>query len=542
MKSAKTTHFPPNQPDLPRLPSVVPIHRIPRTIVPFPDPCAGDFSIIPVWLGGGYRSADDHLAPCTARRPNRIHHENLGPARERRLGTVQVFTILAMLALNSAFAAYELALASISPGRLKWLAERKVRGAASALRMKNRMEASLAVVQIGITLVGAIAAAIGGAGAEARFSPWLAQSLNLSPGLADFLAIAFVVLPLSAVTIVFGELVPKTFALRHADWVCLNLSLPMRAFSFPVYPAVVCFEWVTRKLVTLLSRNVVPTSEAGDGDAGLNELRAQASMLRTTRIIGDRQEQMILGASRLSAIKVRDIMVPAEDIVMLFADGPLTEQLVTVHIDVHTRFPVTERRNDPRAIIGYVNVKELFFLAKTHPENPSVREILRPLLPLSTDFLVGEAFTRMMSEHVHLALVRRPDGDVAGILSLEDILEEVVGDIQDEFDRLPRHVTASGRQWIVGGGAPLARVREMVNRPDLAPGRPASTTLSEWIQTHHDIQPRTGMSYQVEGLRLLARKVRRHKLVEALVAIAPPAGDDARQSSPVREAAAPPRN
>ncbi|NOT02241.1 MAG: HlyC/CorC family transporter [Phycisphaerales bacterium] len=451
------------------------------------------------------------------------------------MGVAQCLIIVAMLVLNSAFAAYELALASISAGRLKLLAEKHARGAASALRMKNRMEASLAVVQIGITLVGAIAAATGGAGAEGRFSPWLERSLELSPGLADVLAIALVVLPLSAVTIVFGELVPKTFALRHSEWVCLNLSLLMRAFSFPVFPAVVCFEWITRRLVGLLSRNVMASNDWGDGEPGLNELRAQASMLRTSRIIGARQEQMILGASRLSSIKVSDIMVPDEDIVMLFADGPLTEQLVTVHIDVHTRFPVTERRNDPQAIIGYANVKELFFLAKTHPENPSVREILRPLLPLAAESLVGEAFTRMMSEHVHLALVRHGDGTVAGILSLEDILEEVVGDIQDEFDRLPRHITASGRQWIVGGGAPLSRVREVLNRSDLAPNQPGSASLCEWLQVHHGVQPRTGMAYQIEGVRLLARKVRRHKLVEALVAAAPPASDAHERPAPAME-------
>src|SRR5687767_11649343 len=121
-----------------------------------------------------------------------------------------LLVILGMLLLNALFAAYELALASVRIDRLKHLAEQKRRGAATAVRMKNRMEGSLAVVQLGITFVGAIAAAAGGASAEEDLGPWLKSALGL-PGeqLADILALVLIVVPLSAITIIAGELIPK---------------------------------------------------------------------------------------------------------------------------------------------------------------------------------------------------------------------------------------------------------------------------------------------------------------------------------------------
>ena len=109
-----------------------------------------------------------------------------------------------------------------------------------------------------------------------------------------------IVLPLSAVTIVVGELVPKSVAIRNNEWVCLRLSPVMRAFALVVYPAMVFFEWVTKLLVRAFERNVT-TGGGGQYEIGLAELRAQTQTLRTSRIIGAEQERIILGASTLAA-------------------------------------------------------------------------------------------------------------------------------------------------------------------------------------------------------------------------------------------------
>ena len=295
---------------------------------------------------------------------------------------VEILIVVGMVLLNSLFAAFELALASVSLGRLKLLTDQKRIGAAQALAMKNRMEASLAVVQIGVTLTGATAAATCGAGANEGISPWLQASKGVSPGLADALAIAMVVLPLSAATIIIGELVPKSLALRNSEWVCLKLSPLMRGFAMVVYPAMLLLEWVTRRLVHVFERNVT-TGGGGQYEIGLAELRAQTQTLRTSRIIGAEQERIILGASTLARVKVADILVPMGDVVMLDANGSLGDHLVVAHFDGYTRFPVTQRAGDPQAVIGYVNIKDLLVLTKTSTEEVSIRSIVRPMVAVS---------------------------------------------------------------------------------------------------------------------------------------------------------------
>lgn len=428
-----------------------------------------------------------------------------------------IVIIAGMLLINSVFAAYEIALASVSLSRLAALSEQGRPGAGAALFMKSRMEASLAVVQLGITLVGAIAAAVGGAGAEMQFSPWLKSTLGITEGFADFLALALVVLPISGVTIVCAELVPKSFALKNAELVCLTLSQPMRFFARAAYPIVFSLEWLTKWAVRLIQR-IVGTTSSDDGIGGLHAFLAHAEALRMSRILSPQQERVIMGVGRLSKLTVRDILVPSAEIKLIHADGSLMAALVRAHVDAHTRFLVTDRADDPQSIIGYVNVKDLFFLAKSHPHNPSVREITRQALALPPDLLIGEAFARLMSEHAHLAIVRDAAGVIHGMITLGDILQEVVGDIHDEFDRLPRTLVPAGHSWIAGGGTTLAQVRDALNWLGPVPPCSERTTLNEWIGARIGA-PRTGETYSIDGLKVLIRKMRRGNTFEAVLTL-----------------------
>ena len=164
--------------------------------------------------------------------------------------TTEILVMLAMIGINGVLAAYEIALASITTSRLHVLERDGRKGVRAALYMKANMEGSLAVVQLGITLVGAIAAATGGAGAEEQLSPLLENAFGLSEGMAELVAVACVVIPLTGVTIVFGELIPKLFALRNKEWVCLRLSPAMRSFSSAVWPIV----WLLETAVTTLMK------------------------------------------------------------------------------------------------------------------------------------------------------------------------------------------------------------------------------------------------------------------------------------------------
>lgn len=140
----------------------------------------------------------------------------------------EVTVIILMLLLNAVFAAYEMALASISRSRVSVLVNEKKKGAQEAAFMKDRMGASLTVIQLGITMVGAFAAAIGGAGIEQSLAPYLESAFNLPPVAADLIAMVFFIIPLGLIIMVFAELSPKMFALNNKEFVILSLSPGMR--------------------------------------------------------------------------------------------------------------------------------------------------------------------------------------------------------------------------------------------------------------------------------------------------------------------------
>jgi putative hemolysin len=339
--------------------------------------------------------------------------------------TVELIVVAAMIAMNAVFAGYEIALASVNVGRLDALAKEHRRGAAAALRMKQNMEASLAVVQLGITLVGAVAAATGGAGAAASIEPYL-RDWGFSRGVSQFAAIATIVIPLTVVTIIFGELVPKVFSLRNTEWVCLKLSPPMEWFAYSVWPAVWFFETSVTWIMLWSERRWKPPAGAGSKEIALQELRGQAALARMSRLIGHREEGIIVGASRLSTTPLRNIMLPAEHIGMLAADQTLSEALIAAHQDMHTRFPVTEKPGDPQQIIGYVNFKDIVAALRISPRNPSVRSILRRLRSFDADISVADCLEQLMREHNHIGLIRESDGRVVGMITLEDVVEELV--------------------------------------------------------------------------------------------------------------------
>ena len=431
----------------------------------------------------------------------------------------ELLVMLGMIAINSVFAGYEIALASVGVGRLRRLAEENHRGAKVALHMKQNMEASLAVVQLGITLVGAIAAAVGGAGAEESLAPALEAGLGVSEGTAEIFGIALVVLPLTVVTIIFGELIPKVFALRNAERVSVGLSPFMRWFSFSVWPAVRLFEVVVMGVMAWGERRGMRVDVTKVETAEIQDLRASAAVARASRLIGRREEGIIVGAAALRTRPVREIMLAAEHISTLTAAATLSDALIAARLDMHTRFPVVERAGDVQTAIGYVNIKDIIATRHLSPDEPSLRGIVRPLPSFDMDAAIADCLEQLIHQHTHIALVRDAGGRVVGMISLEDIIEELVGEIEDEYDRLPAHVIASGSSWVAGGGISLERLKAATGI-DLGAdaAAPGTRTLSSWVVGHLGREVRGGDVVARPSFRVLVRKVRRNKVQEAQVA------------------------
>ncbi|MBU3759237.1 MAG: HlyC/CorC family transporter [Candidatus Omnitrophica bacterium] len=427
-----------------------------------------------------------------------------------------------MLAVNAVFASYEMALASTSRARLAALRHDGKKGADQALYMKDRMEASLAVVQLGITFAGAVAAATGGAGVQEVFAPYLMSRLGLPDFLAEILSLICLIIPLSAFTIVFAELVPKMFALTHKESVCLALSPAMKTIALVANPVVSFFETSVKKIMALIFMKPSAGDSAAESMQGLHELTAAVALARASRLIGAHEEKIVLSAAGLSLRPIRDIMLPASDISMIPIRLNLSEALVKAHMDMHTRFPLCAQEGNPQTIEGYVNFKDILLALKMNASDPTLHGIMRSIMKIEARTPISQALTQMIQSRAHIALVSDSEQKVLGMITLEDILEELVGEIEDEFDRLPSHIQPYGSVWLMGGGVSMKNVFTTLGMPaQEAPPGQRGPTLSEWCLSSLGGTVLGGEVITSGGLNVVIRKLRRKKIAEAVVSKLP---------------------
>lgn len=429
-----------------------------------------------------------------------------------------LIVILFMLVLNAVFAAYEMALASVSQSKLRALAQENKHGAKDALFMKDKIEASLAVIQVGITLVGAIAAAVGGASSYEAIAPYIVERFNAPRLWADILALAIFIIPLTIITIIFGELVPKTFALKKREWVCLKLSPAMKSI-YIVFSPIVSFLEKTVKLITAKGAEKIGTKE-GYHLPHIHELKAAASMARASRLIGIREEKIMHSAAELSLRPVKDIIIPAKEISTIPIKSSLTEALVLAHLDMHTRFPVSSESDNPQSITGYVNLKDIIYTLHSNPVEPSLQAIVRPMKSFDAEAKISGVMEEMIHDSLHIGIVKDTNGVILGMVTLEDILEELVGEILDEYDRLPTYIHPYGNGWVMAGGVSLDKVAQAagIEISRLKPqGEPMVNTLAQWCRYIKKGNLKGAESFEHEGITVTVRKFRRKQVLEAFV-------------------------
>ena len=431
----------------------------------------------------------------------------------------ELFIILIMIILNAVFSAYEMALASISRTKLAYLVQIKEKGAIEALFMKDRMEASLAVVELGVTLVGSIAAAIGGAGITEALNPYFQKNLGLSKEIAEFLSLITLIIPLSAFTIIFAELIPKTYAIKNSERVVLKLSTMMKYFSVIADPVVSSLESIVKAAVKFIGQKIPHTRPGSDPQSSLYELTAALSLARTSRLIGAQQEKIVMSAAQLSLRPIKDIMISTADICMIPQNSSLSNALIQVHLDMHTRFPVCEIANNPQTIQGYINFKDIVAALKINPEDPTIKGIIRPIMKFLDTTPISKVLVRMIQEKLHIGLVEGAQGQIMGMITQEDIIEELVGEIEDEYDRLPNHVISYGNQWLVGGAVPMSGIVKTLGI-DWTPSdsHEGDLKLTDWCQRQSAKPFNGGEIISGNGFQVTVRKLRRKKISEAFVA------------------------
>jgi putative hemolysin len=212
-------------------------------------------------------------------------------------------------------------------------------------------------------------------------------------------------------------------------------------------------------------------------------------------------------------MRVEQVMIPIEQVAMLSVNQSLADAIVTAHIDAHTRYPVCEE-HDPNRIIGYVNFKEMVYTLRTNPQDATLRGIVRPVRFIGPNEEAAELFRTFVDDHAHIAIVRNDGGETLGMITLEDLVEELVGDLEDEFDRLPRMFHALSTQvWMIGGGVSVQEINATLGKSLPEPQQ----TVSRWLLQRLNSPPRPGDTYSDQGLTFSIRRIRRGKIFEVSV-------------------------
>jgi putative hemolysin len=203
---------------------------------------------------------------------------------------------------------------------------------------------------------------------------------------------------------------------------------------------------------------------------------------------------------------------------MLVAEQAISDALLAAHQNMHTRYPVTEEEGNAQRIIGYVNFKDIVANLRFSPHASSFRKLIRSLGAIDVDTPVSECLERLIRERSHIALVKDRAGLIVGMITLEDIIEELVGEIHDEFDRIPTHLNKAGDGWIAGGFVSLNQLREVAGIDLKAIGDKPLYTLNDWVFESLGRPPKGGDSVNTDRFQIIVRKTRNVMVLEAYLA------------------------
>lgn len=335
------------------------------------------------------------------------------------------------LILNAVFSCVEMAFVTVSRPYLKKLAGNGDRLAQRLINLRANPERVLSVLQIGITLVGAISAAVGGAGAEESLSPWIKDYFGVSEDFSETLAIIAVVLPITYLSVVIGELVPKSLALKSplkfAKLGALFL-IPLDKFFSPI---VFLLEISTKLVIRPLLKNLIPDSTAD---------RAAAIDLDA---LSESHKQYVLNLIDVDKRKVKDILLPWESVTKVDKNVHHTEIMNLIRDSRHTRIPVTESD----VPIGILHAKE--FISEIEVSKINWNQLIRPLIKISSEEPILAALKTLQANKGHMGVVYKKDV-VMGIVTLEDIFEEVVGEIYDEDDNMQTLLSTNSKIRTMG--------------------------------------------------------------------------------------------
>jgi putative hemolysin len=412
------------------------------------------------------------------------------------LPITELLVIAVLTLIEAVFVAAEIALVSIRRSRVEQLVEEGVGGATRVRHLLDEPGRFLAVVQVGVTFVGFLASAY----AAVSLTRNLENVLATVPVLHDSaggIALIVVTLLLALFTIVFGELVPKSLALAHRERFALTLSAPVDLLGRILRPIIALLTGVTG----LITRSLGVSTQR-EASISTEELMLIVERGGEQGVLEAEEEQMIHAVIELGDRRVHEVMVPRIAIVALPVATTIDQAIDTIVGEGHSRIPVYEESVDE--VVGILYAKDLLpFLKDDDAPRPTLRTLLRTPVFVPESMSIDDLLHELQRRKVHIAIVLDEYGGTAGLVTIEDLLEEIVGEIQDEYDvEEPMIEKLSDDEARVDGRASIDDLGETFDTELELDDNDEYDTVGGLIFHRIGGVPKAGDHVQVNGLRL----------------------------------------
>ncbi len=436
---------------------------------------------------------------------------------------LRVFVILLLVAANAFFAAAEFALVSVRETRILQLIEAQRAGARTVLKLHQQLTRVVNGVQLGITVASLTLGWLGEPALARLFESWIG-SIPHAVIYAHAIAVAVAFTMITSLHVILGELVPKSLALQRAERVALAVAAPMDVFLTVTAPLTIGMSRAAGFVLRAFGTREIRHGSVHSPD----ELKLIVTAAHHSGQLSNDQEEMLLNALELDNITARQVMVPRTRIFSLPSDLNLDEALSRVIEEQHSRVPIYDPQRGPEHIIGVLYAKDLMRWTRLRLGHVAVPSSASPAATRIAQMKIGQVMHDVLvvpetkslldllgefqQRRRHLAVVVDEFGSTAGVISVEDVLEQLVGTLEDEFD------VASTQSAVTNANAPLVldgsvNIRDLETQFELTlPQDEGFETLAGFLLSRLQKLPVGGEAFDYEGHRFIVEKMEGHRI------------------------------
>ena len=411
---------------------------------------------------------------------------------------VNLILVAILILMTAFFVATEFAIVKVRPSRIDYLIESGNKKAVSVKKILDNLDAYLSACQLGITVTALGLGWLGEPTIMRILSP-LFEKLNIFPTAASVMSFAVAFFTITFLHVVIGELAPKTIAIQKAEEVTLSLAKPLIWFYKIMYPFIWLLNGTARQVVKLLGFKPMDDHEVAHTE---EELRMILSESYKSGEINKAEMTYVTNIFEFDETVAREIMVPRTEMLCFYKDQSFEENIKTVYEGQFTRYPVAD--GDKDNIIGLINIKDIFTGRFDKDKPLAIDKYIRPIIHVSEATPIRQLLLKMQKERIHMAIVNDEYGGTAGLVTVEDILEEIVGDIRDEFDvnESPLIEEKDNDTIVVSGKLQIDELNDLLG---IEIAENEVDTIGGWIFAEN-LEAKEGTMIEHEGFKFIVKE------------------------------------